>query len=48
MFQPRLLINATQDNYIAVNGAWNNYVIADRIGSTLELIPNLVGATRRP
>jgi hypothetical protein len=42
------VINATQDNHIAVYGDWSHYVIADRIGSTLEIIPNLFGANRRP
>jgi HK97 family phage major capsid protein len=26
----------------------NNYVIADRIGTTVELVPHLVGASGRP
>lgn len=38
-------LTATQDNYIAVVGDWSHYVIADRIGTTIELIPNLMGST---
>ncbi len=42
------VINATQENYVAVYGDFDNYVIADRIGMTVEFIPHLVGANRRP
>jgi HK97 family phage major capsid protein len=35
-------------NFILLYGDFSNYVVADRIGSTLELIPNLFGANRRP
>lgn len=31
-----------------IYGDFNNYVVADRIGMTVELIPHLVGANRRP
>jgi HK97 family phage major capsid protein len=41
-------VNAGQENYILLYGDFSHYVIADRIGATLELIPNLVGANRRP
>ena len=41
-------INATQENYILAFGDFSNFVIADRIGMTVEFIPNLVGANRRP
>ncbi|WP_433319163.1 phage major capsid protein [Micromonospora chersina] len=41
-------INATQENYMLLYGDFRNFVIVDRIGTTLELIPNLVGANRRP
>lgn len=34
-------INATQNNRIAVFGNFQNYVIADRIGTTVEFIPHL-------
>lgn len=42
------VINATQENYMLLYGDFRNFVIVDRIGTTLELIPNLVGANRRP
>lgn len=41
-------INATLDNYIAVFGDWSNYVIADRLGTVVEVIPHLFGANGRP
>lgn len=43
------VINATQENYMAVFGDFSNYVIADRIGMTVEFIPHLFGtANGRP
>lgn len=42
------VINATQENYVAVLGDFSNYVIADRIGMTVEFVPHLFGANRRP
>ncbi|KXF51061.1 hypothetical protein AXA44_15445 [Rhodococcus sp. SC4] len=40
---------ASGSNYVLVYGDFSsNFVIVDRIGTTLELIPNLVGANRRP
>jgi HK97 family phage major capsid protein len=42
------VINATQDNYMAVFGDFSNYVIADRIGMTVDFIPHLFGTNRRP
>lgn len=42
------VVNATQENYVAVYGDFENYVIADRIGMTIEFLPHLVGANRRP
>ncbi|MDO3403428.1 phage major capsid protein [Mycolicibacterium neoaurum] len=39
---------ATANNYLLLYGDFNNFVIADRVGSTLELVPHLVGANRRP
>lgn len=42
------VINATQENYAAVFGDFSNYVIADRIGMTVEFVPHLFGANRRP
>jgi HK97 family phage major capsid protein len=39
----------TVDNAnIAVYGDFQNYVIADRIGMTVEFIPHLLGSNRRP
>ena len=42
------VVNAAQENYILLYGDFQHFVIADRIGTTLELIPNMVGASRRP
>ena len=39
---------ATADNYLMVFGDLSNYVIADRIGMTVEFLPHLVGTNRRP
>ncbi|MEU2075425.1 phage major capsid protein [Streptomyces sp. NPDC013489] len=39
---------ATANNYLAVYGDFSNYVIADRVGMTVEFIPHLVGANQRP
>ncbi len=40
---------ATANNYLAVYGdVRRGFFIVDRVGSTLELIPNLVGANQRP
>lgn len=39
---------ATANNYVLAYGDMSNYVIADRIGMTIEFIQNLVGANRRP
>lgn len=41
-------VTATQDNYVTVYGDFDNYVIADRIGMSIEFLPHLVGANRRP
>ncbi|WP_432124056.1 phage major capsid protein [Streptomyces sp. C10-9-1] len=40
--------SATANNYLMVYGDFSNYVIADRIGMTVEFIPHLVGANQRP
>jgi predicted phage gp36 major capsid-like protein len=40
-------IDAGQDNAIAVYGDFSNYVITQRVGSSVELIPHLFGANRR-
>ncbi|MEV0691782.1 phage major capsid protein [Streptomyces sp. NPDC050388] len=39
---------AAGNNRILILGDFENYVIADRIGMTVEFIPHLVGANRRP
>ncbi|MFD5294779.1 phage major capsid protein [Streptomyces mutabilis] len=39
---------AAGDNNLVVYGDFSNYVIADRVGMTVEFIPHLVGANRRP
>ncbi|MFD7978887.1 phage major capsid protein [Streptomyces sp. NPDC059071] len=41
-------VNAGQENYVMVYGDFSNYVIADRIGMTVEFLPHLVGANQRP
>lgn len=38
-------VTATADNYMAVLGDFQNYVIADRIGMTIEFIPHLFSTT---
>ncbi|RHW25455.1 phage major capsid protein [Nocardioides immobilis] len=35
-------------NFVLAYGDWKQFVIVDRIGTTLELLPNLVGTNRRP
>ncbi|OBK09011.1 phage major capsid protein [Mycolicibacterium conceptionense] len=39
---------ATADNFVAIFGNFQHYVIADRVGTTVEFIPHLFGANRRP
>lgn len=42
-------INATVDNYVLVVGDFSNYLIADRVGATVEYIPHLFAvANNRP
>ncbi|MGW6910256.1 phage major capsid protein [Streptomyces sp. NPDC054940] len=41
-------IGAAQSNFVLIYGDFSNYVIADRVGMTVEFIPHLVGANRRP
>lgn len=36
------------ENYVLVFGDFDNYVIADRIGMSVEFIPHLFGANQRP
>lgn len=35
-------------NVVLIYGDWSNYVVVNRIGTTLEIIPQLFGANRRP
>jgi HK97 family phage major capsid protein len=43
------VINAGAENYIMLYGDFQKgFVIADRIGTTMEFLPNLVGAAFRP
>ena len=39
---------ATENNYVIVYGDFSNFVIVDRIGATLEIVPHLFGSSRRP
>lgn len=39
---------ATANNYLMVYCDFRHFVIVDRIGTQIELLPNLVGANRRP
>ena len=39
---------ATANNYLPLYGDFQQFVIVDRIGSTIELVPHLFGANRRP
>jgi HK97 family phage major capsid protein len=41
-------INASAENYAMVFGDFGQYTITDRLGFTVELIPHLFGANRRP
>ncbi|WP_051997293.1 phage major capsid family protein [Gordonia paraffinivorans] len=40
--------SATESNRVVVYGDWSQYVIADRIGTTVEIVPHLVGGNGRP
>jgi HK97 family phage major capsid protein len=39
---------ATANNYLLLYGAFEQFVVVDRLGSTLEILPHLVGSNRRP
>jgi HK97 family phage major capsid protein len=41
-------LTASAENYLLLYGDFTNFLIVDRIGTTLELIPNLIGTNRRP
>lgn len=38
----------TATNYPLVLGDWSQFLITDRVGSTVELVPHVFGANRRP
>ena len=40
--------SATADNFLLAYGDWKQFVIVDRIGTTLELVPHLFGDNSRP
>jgi HK97 family phage major capsid protein len=42
------VITGSQNNELLVYGDFTNYVITQRVGSSIELIPHLFGANRRP
>ena len=42
------VINAGAENYLLIYGDFENYVITDRIGFSIEPIPHLFGANGRP
>jgi HK97 family phage major capsid protein len=42
------VVNAGAENYVLLYGDFSNYVVTQRVGSSVELIPHLVGANRRP
>lgn len=39
------VINAAAENHVAVFGDFSNYRIVDRVGFTVEMIPNLISTT---
>jgi len=41
-------VAATASNYALIYGDFSQFVIVDRIGSSVEFIPNMLGANRRP
>ncbi|MEU2801473.1 phage major capsid protein [Streptomyces sp. NPDC007117] len=41
-------VTGSADNYVAVYGDFSNYVVADRIGMSIEFLPQLMGANGRP
>lgn len=42
------VIDAAATNFLTVVGDWSNYVVADRLGMVVEVIPHLFGAGGRP
>jgi len=45
---PDIDATASEDNFILFLGNWSRYVIVDRIGMNVELVPHLFGANNRP
>jgi HK97 family phage major capsid protein len=41
-------LTGTANDYSLLSGDFNQYIITDRIGTTIELIPTLFGASLRP
>jgi len=41
-------VTGSTTNYVLIYGDFSNYVIADRIGMTVDFIPHLFGSNRRP
>ena len=40
--------SATEANYLLVLGDWSQFLIADRIGTRVELVPHVFGSSHRP
>ena len=40
--------SATENNYPLLYGSFEHFVIVDRVGTTIELVPHLMGSNRRP
>jgi HK97 family phage major capsid protein len=41
-------VTGSASDYLTVYGDFQNFVVASRIGTTIELVPHLFGANRRP
>lgn len=41
-------VNAGQENYVLAYGDFQNYVVVDRVGTTLSYVPHVMGANGRP
>jgi HK97 family phage major capsid protein len=41
-------LSAAAADYLVVSGSFDQYAILDRVGTSLEVVPHLLGATRRP
>lgn len=39
---------ASEDNFVIFVGNWDRYVVVDRVGMSIELVPHLFGANQRP